>query len=74
MLWYKHQMQVKSSLHGDGPRLASHDLAQHASPQAVRDHTTAWERANPGQRRNVTSIESFTSGVPKKMVGGKAYW
>ena len=67
-------MQVKRSLHGETARLASEDVVQTATPAVVRDHTAQWERANPQYKKHVTSTEAFTGGVPKKMVGGKAYW
>jgi len=74
MLWYEHQMQVKRSLHGESGRLADYNVVQHATPSIIREHATAWERANPSYEKHITSTESFTNGVPKKMVGGKAYW
>ena len=33
-----------------------------------------WHQANRGLRKHITSAEAFTTGVRKKMVGGKAYW
>jgi hypothetical protein len=74
MLWYEHQVQVKRSMHGSGPRLANADVVTHATPSVVRAQTTAWERANPQYFKHITATESFTGGVPKKMIGGKAFW
>ena len=67
-------MQIKRSLHGDGMRVAGADVVQHASPSVVRAHTETWEQANRQYYKHVSATESFTGGVPKKMVGGKAYW
>ena len=74
LLWHEHQGQVKRSLHGESVRLAGADTVNAATPSVARAHTTMWEQANRGLRKHITSAEAFTTGVPKKMVGGKAYW
>ena len=74
LLLYEHQMQVKRGLHGKGPRLATDGVVEHVTAADVREHTTTWEGANRQYWKHITASESFTHGVPKKMVGGKAYW
>ena len=74
MLWYEHQVQTKRLLHSGGARMVNNDVAKHATPGVVRAHTEAWNTANASYQQHVTSTESFTGGVPKSMVGGKAYW
>ena len=80
-VWYHFQMGVKRALRAGGPRLVNPHVALNASKDDVDEHAAKlreqWEmlqRQEPDFVPYCNVRESFTGGVPKTVVGSKAYW
>ena len=76
-LWSRYQTAMKARFHTRSMRLVNADVAANATRAAMQANEVSLQQqrnANPALRMHIESEHTYTGGVAKNVVGGKAYW